>query len=156
MFFGDFFQSHMFRKKLGHNFLASSSSISFQEAVKFDFFQHPQVINSQRLIFVIFSPPIQFLAQFLSTQKRVNRDKTDYGKNSVNCHKTDFTNKKQGKYQISSQLSFGEFWNSSKFGKISDFSTSVVWKIWNSSKHGEISVLSTSVMQGYINRGTCS
>ena len=45
------------------------------------------------LIFVIFSPPIQFLAQFLSTQKRVNRDKTDYTKNSVNCHKTDFTTK---------------------------------------------------------------
>ena len=28
------------------------------------------------LIFVIFSPPIRFAAQFLSTQKRVNRDKT--------------------------------------------------------------------------------
>ena len=30
------------------------------------------------LIFVIFSPRAQFLAQFFSTQKRVNRDKTDF------------------------------------------------------------------------------
>ena len=32
------------------------------------------------LIFVIFSPPIQFLAQFFSTQKRVNRANTDFAK----------------------------------------------------------------------------
>ena len=32
------------------------------------------------LIFVIFSPPIQFLAQFFSTQKHVNRAKTDFAK----------------------------------------------------------------------------
>ena len=30
------------------------------------------------LIFVIFSPRIQFLAQFFSTQKHVNRDKADF------------------------------------------------------------------------------
>ena len=52
------------------------------------------------LIFVIFSPPIQFLAQFFSTQKRVNRDKTDYAKNSVNCHKTDFTTKNRVNFRF--------------------------------------------------------
>ena len=47
-----------------------------------------------------FSPPIQFLAQFFSTQKRVNRDKTDYAKNSVNCHKTDFTTKNRVNFRF--------------------------------------------------------
>ena len=51
------------------------------------------VLSLPYLIFVIFSPPIQFSAQFLSTQKRVNRDETIQAKNSVNCHKTDFTTK---------------------------------------------------------------
>ena len=39
-----------------------------------------------------------------------------------------FHNQKQGEFQISSHLHCGEIWNSSKFGKISDFSTSVLWK----------------------------
>ena len=30
------------------------------------------------MIFVLFSPRAQFFAQFFSTQKRVNRDKTDF------------------------------------------------------------------------------
>ena len=38
-----------------------------------------------------FSPHIQFWTQFVSTQYRVNCDKTDFAKNCVNCHKTDFT-----------------------------------------------------------------
>ena len=45
------------------------------------------------LIFVIFSPPIQFWAQFFSMQKGINHDTTDFAKNSVNRHKTDFTAK---------------------------------------------------------------
>ena len=52
------------------------------------------------LIFVIFSPPIQFSAQFFSTQKRVNHNKTDYAKNSVNCHKTDFTTKSRVNFRF--------------------------------------------------------
>ena len=35
-----------------------------------------------------------------STQKRVNRDKTDYAKNSVNCHKTDFTTKNRENFRF--------------------------------------------------------
>ena len=35
-----------------------------------------------------------------STQKRVNRDKTDYAKNSVNCHKTDFTTKNRVNFRF--------------------------------------------------------
>ena len=63
------------------------------------------------LIFVIFSPPIQFSPQFFSTQKRVNRNKTDYAKNSVNCHKTDFTTKSRVNFRFLHLLSCGEFWN---------------------------------------------
>ena len=41
--------------------------------------------NNSHLIFVIF-PWAQVLAHFFSTQKRVNRDRTDFAeKNSVNC-----------------------------------------------------------------------
>ena len=53
------------------------------------------------LIFVLFSPQTQFLAQFLSTPKRVNHDKTDFAtkqckshkreilkQNSIKCYKT--------------------------------------------------------------------
>ena len=39
------------------------------------------------LIFVIFSPPLQFLAQFLSMRKRINRDLKGFEKNSINRHK---------------------------------------------------------------------
>ena len=55
-----------------------------------------------------------------------------------------FHNQKQGNFKIFS-LSFGEFWNSSKFGKHFDFSTSVAWKILNFSTHGEISDFSTCI-----------
>ena len=40
------------------------------------------------LIFVIFSPHIQFWVQCFSTKKRVNRNKTFFRQNSVNCNKT--------------------------------------------------------------------
>ena len=53
------------------------------------------------MIFVLFSPQAQFLAKFFSTQKRVNRDKTDFAtkqrksqneqilqQNSIICIKT--------------------------------------------------------------------
>ena len=52
------------------------------------------------LIFVIFSPRAQFLAQFFSTQKRVNRAKTNFAKNSVNRHKTDFTTKNRVNFRF--------------------------------------------------------
>ena len=45
------------------------------------------------LIFVIFSPHRKKLAQFLSTQKCVNCDKTDFATKCVNYDKTDFTTK---------------------------------------------------------------
>ena len=47
------------------------------------------------LIFVIFSPHMQFLDNCFSTQKRVNRDKTDLPQKYVNCDKTNVTTKKQ-------------------------------------------------------------
>ena len=47
------------------------------------------------LIFVIFSPHTQFFDNFFSTQKRVNRDKTDLPQKYVNCDKTNVTTKKQ-------------------------------------------------------------
>ena len=46
------------------------------------------------LIFVIFSPRAQFLAQFFSTQKRVNRDKTDFATKQRKLQKrSDFATK---------------------------------------------------------------
>ena len=60
------------------------------------------------LIFVIFSPPIQFLAQFFSTQKRVNRDKTDFATKQRESPQNRFCKKKQVKFQISSHLSCEE------------------------------------------------
>ena len=44
-------------------------------------------IKFSYLIFVIFSPRVQFLAQFFSTQKRVNRTKKISRQNSVTCKK---------------------------------------------------------------------
>jgi len=117
----------------------------------FDMWEIPHLANDAQdrfgkswshLIFVIFSPPSQFFAKFVSTQKRVNRAKTDLTKTAENR----FYNKKMDKFQISSHLSCGEMWNFSKFGKISHFATSVVWKNWNSSSCGEISDFFTSVM----------
>ena len=39
------------------------------------------------LIFIIFSPRVQFLAQFFSTQKRVNCTKTDFATKQRNLQK---------------------------------------------------------------------
>ena len=99
-----------------------------------------QIIPLPYLIFVIFSPHTQFLVNFFSTQKRVNRDKTDLRQKCVNCDKTNFTTKKHEfytcggilhithmpdveKFQISPHLSYGKIWNYSTCGEISDFST---------------------------------
>ena len=79
------------------------------------------------LIFVIFSPPIQFLAQFFHAKARKSRQ-NGFRKNSVIRNKTDFTTTKQGIFFISSHMSCGDMWNSSKFGKISHFYASIVWK----------------------------
>ena len=46
------------------------------------------------LILVLFSTQAQFLNKFFSTQKHVNRDKTDLRQKCVNCDKTNFTTKK--------------------------------------------------------------
>ena len=64
---------------------------------------------------------------FLHAKARKSRQ-NGFRKNSVICHKTDFTTTKQGKFLISSHLSCGDMWNSSKFGKNSHFSASIVWK----------------------------
>ena len=86
------------------------------------------------------SPSTQiFLAQFFSTQKHVNRDKTDLRQKCVNCDKANFTTKDMNfthveafstshmpdveKFQISAHLSYGKIWNYSTYGEISDFST---------------------------------
>ena len=64
---------------------------------------------------------------FLHAKARKSRQ-NGFRKNSVIRHKTDFTTTKQGKFLISSHLSCGDMWNSSKFGKNSHFSASIVWK----------------------------
>jgi len=64
---------------------------------------------------------------FLHAKARKSRQNR-FCKNSVICHKTDFTTTKPGKFLISSHLSCGDMWNSSKFGKNSYFSASIVWK----------------------------
>ena len=38
-------------------------------------------------IFVLFSPQVKFFAQFFSTPKRVNRDKTDFATKQRKSHK---------------------------------------------------------------------
>ena len=43
--------------------------------------------------YLSFFPTYIILGSIFSTQKRVNRDITDFAKNRVNCHKTDFTAK---------------------------------------------------------------
>ena len=45
------------------------------------------------LIFVIFPPRVQFLAQFFSTQKRVNCTKKDFATKQRNLQNTDFATK---------------------------------------------------------------
>ena len=45
------------------------------------------------LIFVIFSPLMQFLDKIFSTQKCVHHDTTVSRQNCVNCKKTDFITK---------------------------------------------------------------
>ena len=64
---------------------------------------------------------------FLHAKARKSRQ-NGFRKNSVIRHKTDFTTTKQGKFLISSHMSCGDMWNSSKFGKNSHFSASIVWK----------------------------
>ena len=49
------------------------------------------------LIFVIYSPHMQFCFNFLSTQKRLNRDKTNLQQTCVN-NKTNFRTKKHEYY----------------------------------------------------------
>ena len=95
------------------------------------------------LIFVIFSPHIQSLVSFFSTQKCVNRVKTDFATNSVNHDKTNFSTKQHNVYtfkdilhiihmpaveklQISPHLSCEEIRNYSTYGETSDFATSLV------------------------------
>ena len=68
-----------------------------------------------------------FWLNFLHAKVRKSRQ-NGFRKNSVIRHKTDFTTTKQGKFLISSHLSCGDMWNSSKFGKNSHFSASIVWK----------------------------
>ena len=93
-------------------------------------------VNIHLLHHLAFSIP----SSFFSTQKRVNRDKTDLQQKWVNCDKTNFTTKKHEfytcggilhithmpdveKFQISPHLSYGKIWNYSTCGEISDFST---------------------------------
>ena len=64
---------------------------------------------------------------FLHAKARKSRQ-NGFRKNSVIRHKTDFKTTKQGNFFISSHLSCGDMWNSSKFGKNSHFSASIVWK----------------------------
>ena len=82
--------------------------------------------------------PIPHICHFFSTYpifgsiflhaKAHKSRQNGFRKNSVIRHKTDFTTTKQGKFLISSHMSCGDMWNSSKFGKNSHFSASIVWK----------------------------
>ena len=67
----------------------------------------------------LFSPLSQFFAQFFSTQNCISCDKTDFAKKTAYNATKHILQQRKGKFQISSHLSCGSFWNSSTFGKIS-------------------------------------
>ena len=69
------------------------------------------------LIFVLFSPHTQFLVKIFSTQKRVNRNKTDFTTKQRKLRQTRFCNKKM------SVCSCGEVCHVETFLHMTDFST---------------------------------
>ena len=71
-----------------------------------------------------FSPHIQFLAQFFSTQNRVNCDKTNFAKNSANHRKTDSTRENRVTFRFLHICHVEKCKIPSNFGNISHFSTS--------------------------------
>ena len=75
------------------------------------------------LIFVIFSPRRQFLVQFFSTQKCVNRDKTDFGTKVRKSQQNQFSNKTA---QIAHMWRHFSHHTLARCGEISYFSTSVI------------------------------
>ena len=124
------------------------------------------------LIFLIFSPRTHSLVNFFSTQKRVNRDKTNLRQKCVNCNKTNFTTKKHEfytcggilhithmpdveKFQICPHLSYSKIQNYSICGEISDFSTFITHRnliflhMTNFSPHISLAILATNIRNGH-------
>jgi len=86
------------------------------------------------LIFVIFSPRVQFLAQFFSTQNHVNRTKTDFATKQRNLQKNWFCNKtlqNAAKYHklYTLFLHISDFLNIYHMWRIFSTWQSVMWRI---------------------------